>query len=385
MLTTYSDIVLHLQSYLGDRNAALSKSYCKRAAADALREIANIHSWTYYRQLGRFTTSASYSTGTVAYDHTGGTYERQLTLSDGTWPEWIQYGVVKIADIPYDVDERKSDTVVTLTRMTNPGADVASTAYSCYRDTYPAPVDFQSIERAVVLDRDVCLKYITPQEWVSGQRQFDLSGNVWYFTIMGDPNYQGAMSFRLCGAPDTAETIDFLYRRRPRTLRFHEVNTGTVTYSLPANVDIAGMGTNFNEFMVGSVIRLYDSTNSPTNEEGDYPAYIERTITEVVSTVHLRVDATIPGEYSGVKYMISDPIDIDKQTMLGAYKRTCEKLIENQRQGKNLASVQAGWLTEVQMAIAADKRYAGGGVAVGGSTGLESGLSLGDIGTVVFN
>lgn len=384
MLTTYSDIVLHLQAYLGDRNATLSKAYCKRAAADALREIANIHSWSYYRQLGRFTTAASYSTGTVVYDHTGGAFERMLTLSGGTWPEWIQYGVVKINDVPYDVDERKSDTVITLTRMTNPGADVASTSYSTYRDTYPAPVDFQSVETAVVLDRDVRLQYVTPQQWVAGQRQMDLSGNVWYFTIMGDPNYQGAMSFRLCGSPSTAETIDFLYRRRPRTLRYHEVNAGTVTVEADSQT-VSGSGTAFSGFMVGSVIRLYDTASGPTNEEGHYPAYVERTIIGVASTVSLTVDAEIPDAYTGVKYMISDPIDIDKQSMLGAYKRTCEKLVETQRQGKNLPAVQAAWMGEVQMAIAADKRYAGGGVARGGATGLEPGLGLGDIGTVVFD
>ncbi len=384
MLFTYSDIVSHLQSYLGDQNATRSKAYCKRAAADALRELANLHSWTYYRQLGRFSTVASYNTGTVVYDHTGGANERQLTLSDGTWPEWIEYGVVTISDVPYDVDTRISDTVVTLTRATNPGADVASTSYSCYRDTYPTPTDFQSVESAIVVGRQVKLMYLTPEKWADGQHLARLTGDVWYYTIMGDPNYQGAMSFRLCGPPNTAETVAVLYRRRPRELRFHEVNAGTVTYSLPANYDIAGLGTNFNEFMVGSVIRLYDATNYPTNEEGDYPAYIERTITEVVSTVHLRVDATIPDEYTAVKYVITDPIDIDKQTMLGAYKRTCEKLVENQRQGKNIGNVQATWLNEVKMAIAADKRFVGSGIAVGGPSGTECGLALGDIGTVVF-
>ena len=34
------------------------------------------------------TCSTAYLTGTVAYDHQGGTYDRLLTLTDGTWPAW---------------------------------------------------------------------------------------------------------------------------------------------------------------------------------------------------------------------------------------------------------------------------------------------------------
>jgi hypothetical protein len=279
---------------------------------------------------------------------------------------------VVIDTIPYEVYERKSDTVVVLSRSSNPGADVASTTYTCYRDTYPLPVDFVSIDQAICLQRTLELQYVTPRDWLTTQRWFRTPTNVWYYTIVGDQNYQSTMAMKLAGAPSSAETIDFLYKRRPRPLRFYEEKSGTVSYSLPANYDIAGVGTNFNEYMVGSVIRLYNSTHYPTNEEGDYPAYIERTITEVVSTVNLRVDATIPDEYSGVKYVITDPIDIDKQTMLSAYKRTVEKLVEHQRQGNNYDSIVNAWRMELVQAMAADKRYIGPAVA-GEGMGWSSG------------
>lgn len=373
MLTTYQDIGVHLLEYLKDTTRNTSKGFAKRAVADALREMANIHRWNYYRTVGRINTSASYSTGTVAYVHSGGSYPRQLTLSGGTFPLWIADGCVIIDTVPYDVSERKSDTVVTLTASSNPGADVASgTSYTAYRDTYPTPVDFVDVERVLVLDRDTELCYVSPQDWLGYQRYYSQPTNVWYYTIMGDPNYQGSLSFRLAGAPSTAETIDFIYRRRPRPLRYYEYNTGTVSVSADSATVTGSGGTVFSEFMVGSVIRFYDSTNYPTNEDGDYPAYVERTIINVSSTTVLTVDAEVPDAYTGVKYVISDPIDIDKQSMLNAFKRTAEKLVEQNRQGKNLPNVMEMWRQDIRMAIGADKRYAGIGVAGEGYTAASS-------------
>lgn len=384
MLTTYQDIVAHLMSYMRDNNATNARPFAKRAVADALREMANIHRWNYYRTVGRLSTSASYPTGTVAYTHTGGAYERQLTLSDGTFPLWIADGCVIIDTVPYDVSERKSDTVVTLSALSNPGADVASgTSYTAYRDTYPTPVDFVDIERVLVLDRDTELCYVSPSDWLSYQRYYSQPTNVWYYTIMGDPNYQGSMSFRLAGAPSSAETIDFIYRRRPRPLRYYEYNTGTVSVTADSATVTGSGGTVFSEFMVGSVIRFYDPTNYPTNEDGDYPAYVERTIINVSSTTVLTVDAVVPDTYTNVKYVISDPIDIDKQSMLNAFKRTAEKLIEQSRQGKNLASVVEMWRQDIRMAIGADKRYAGIAVAGQGQPPYSSG-NLGDDAIVEF-
>lgn len=358
MLYTFSDAVLHMQDYMGDFNEGRSERYAKRAATDALRELSNIHPWTYYKAVVPVTTVASYSTGTVAFDYTGGTYERQLTLTDGIFPLWIEDGCVIINTIPYEVDQRVSDTVVTLTRASNPGADVSSTTYVAYRDTYPLPVDFVSVDRALNLLRTFEMTYVTPKDWLSSQRWMRTPTNIWYYTILGDQNYQGGMAMKFAGAPSSVEVINILYRRRPRPLRYHEYKAGTVSVSAES-ATITGTGTVFSAFMIGSVIRLYDGTDYPTNEEGDTPAYVERIITDVSSGTVLTVDAEVPNAYTNVKYIITDPIDIDKQTMLGAYKRTCEKLIEQQRQGENFDSVAASWLTEVRMAMAADKRYTG--------------------------
>lgn len=79
----------------------------------------------------------TYSTGTVAYDHTGGANERQLTLSGGTWPTWAKLpGRVFINDDWYALNTRVSDTVVTLTSGDNPGSDIAAGASYFAEQTY---------------------------------------------------------------------------------------------------------------------------------------------------------------------------------------------------------------------------------------------------------
>ena len=114
---------------------------------------------------------------------------------------WIEDGSVIIDTIPYEVDTRVSDTICTLSRSSNPGADVASTTYSAYRDTYPLPVDFVSIDRALNLQRVFEMQYVTPKDWIATQRWLRTPSNVWYYTILGDQNYQGAMAMKFAGAP----------------------------------------------------------------------------------------------------------------------------------------------------------------------------------------
>jgi len=372
MLTTYSDIVQHLLDYgrsAGDGDVALR--FAKRAAADGLRELCNSHAWSFYRALGTFNTSAPYTTGTIVYDHTGGTYERMVTLTDGTWPEWAMFGSVIIGTSVYDVAERKSDTVLTLTSGNNPGDDVASTSYTLYRDAYPAPTDMVSVERMILTPIRVQLEYMTPKDWLDYRNTVIHPNQVTAFTVVGDLNYEGQMGFRLASAPSQAQKIDFVYRRRPRAMIVYSESTGTVTTSADSD-QITGTGTAFKASMVGSVIRFY-SGQTPTGEDGSYPAQYERVIRSVTSTTVLNLDDTLPETLSGAKYVISDSVDIDRQVMLNAYKRTCEMMLEQQRQGDNLDSVQALWRQTMNSALAADKRFTGGGVASGGMGSTSNG------------
>jgi len=60
---------------------------------------------------------------TITYDHTGGTYERMLTLSGTTWPAAAEHGYILISGTAYNVYRRISDTVLILDKEINPGSD----------------------------------------------------------------------------------------------------------------------------------------------------------------------------------------------------------------------------------------------------------------------
>jgi hypothetical protein len=77
------------------------------------------------------TDGGEYTTGTIVYDHAGGTPDRKVTLTGGTWPLWAASGVITISGVDYTVDARTSGTVITLESDSNPGEDITdATSYS---------------------------------------------------------------------------------------------------------------------------------------------------------------------------------------------------------------------------------------------------------------
>jgi hypothetical protein len=102
-----------------------------------------IHDWSFLMPITTLSINAPYTTGTIAYDHTGGSSERLVTLSGGTWPTWAESGMIEISGSDYPVESRLSDTLFTLDSSDNPGSDVAaSTSYNLHQDDYDLPDDF---------------------------------------------------------------------------------------------------------------------------------------------------------------------------------------------------------------------------------------------------
>ena len=140
-VVTYSDMLDYITALTDGGARTKDLRMHKEAILGAYKDVAMNNEWAYYMTEGRINLSSSYNTGTVVYDHTGGSSERILTLSGGTWPSWIQYGRVKIGDSTYPVDTKVSSTVVTLREDNNPGADVSSSSYTSYRSAYALPSD----------------------------------------------------------------------------------------------------------------------------------------------------------------------------------------------------------------------------------------------------
>ncbi len=98
----------------------------------------NSHSWSFLHPIGTLTTSAAYTTGTIAIA------SGVVTLTSGTFPSWAASGEITVSGSTYAVSTRDSATQVTLT---DTSVTVSSGAtYSLQRVVYDAPDNFGGFE-----------------------------------------------------------------------------------------------------------------------------------------------------------------------------------------------------------------------------------------------
>lgn len=330
-ITTYKDMIDHLVDYLGGSTSEETERYARRAIQAAYNEVATGHRWRYYLTRGRIVTAEPQTSSTITYDHTGGTYERMVTIASGTWPSWAAYGVLVISNVAYEVAERKSSTVITLAPSSNPGEDVAAgTSYTLYRDTYPLPIDFVEVGEIINVGTSQTIAIQSPQEWLSAQRSSVSTAQPAFCTISGDPNYFGIMALRLYPAPDDAYNLDFIYHRRPRQLNLAQYSTGSAS-TTSGLTTLTGSGTTFTSSMVGSLIRFgtQGGTDIPTGPGGTSPSTVERVLTGYTSGTSMTLDADPAATLTGVKFSVSDPVDIEEGAMLTFFLRECEKQLRD--------------------------------------------------------
>lgn len=326
---TFADAVEYLIDSSGSTNQTEERRKARLAVQDAYRDFALQDDWAYLTRRGQFIADAEQTSSTITYDHTGGTYEREVTLASGTWPTNARYGTLIIAGQHYLIEDRKSSTVVTLRHDSNPGADVAAgTSYTYYRAIYPVPLDFR--RGSDILDFDQSgrhIPYIAPDKWLQLLSVND-SPQDWVnaYTIRGVTDDYNTLAFELTPPPSAAATFDYTYHATPLPLQTFgtapEYSTGTISVS---STTVTGSGTTFASNMVGCVIRFPPSGTStvPTGNNGAYgndnPAFEYRIVTAVSNTTTLTIDQTVDGTYSGAKYTIGSPLDFDYHVMLDAF------------------------------------------------------------------
>lgn len=355
-LTTWDDVITHLVDWAGANPTQEAVRDAKRATMHALRDVSKAFNWSYYYSRGRLNLNAPYSTGTVEYDHTGGSYERVVTLSSGTWPSWAGDGMLLIDNVAYEVYSRKSDTEITLSANSNPGADVAAgESYTLYRDGYPLPSNFQSMGSIVIANNSRFLQLDHPNTFLDRQRIFHGVATPYSYAILGDPNYQNTMQVGFYPPPDAAYQLDFIFKRRPRPLSISSESAGKVSASSGGST-VTGSGTAFTSKMVGSVIRLGDATDVPTAKWGSHPFQEERVVVSVASATSLTVDSAWDDNHALVKYRVSDPFDIDVQTMLSAVLRCSELNMGYARTRQDREILAAAYDRELILAREADSR-----------------------------
>lgn len=299
----------------------------RMAVRNVYRDAPSAHAWSYLKRRGIIITSASYSTGTVAFDFTGGASERLVTLASGTWPSWARYGTLIIDSQPYKVESRVSDSLLTLDSVTNPGADVASgTSYTLYRSQYPLPNGFRRIGVVVDLSSSEELLYVPPDqvmEWHVGESGPSTPSTWTIRGLRGD--YVGQRAIEFQPPPTEAKTYHYLFANECRELGLPpETEDGTVTVS-SGSTTVTGTSTAFASGMVGAVMRFSPSTlNKPTNLAGSNPYTHQALISAYTSATAVTIDTAPSATLTAVKYTVSDPIDMDAGTMLTWFLKACE-------------------------------------------------------------
>lgn len=350
------DYVLDSHEIVSD---PLNRRRARAAVVMAYRNIVDSHDWNYFYRQRILNTVASYSTGTVVYDHTGGANERQLTLTTGTWPSWAAFGKVIISNVHYEVSTRVSDSIVTLTSNSNPGQDVASTTYQIYRSSYPLPSDFRRLAKIWDVTQQREVNYVNAIEQHTAVNIFyDVPADPWHYTIRADGKYYGSFSLMFGPPPSAIRQYDMLYKVAPRQLNFNnDYSSGTVSCS--ASTSVTGSSTTFPTGCSGSIIRFSSNNTPPTGIIGSYdgndnPFIAQAVISSRGSATALTLSEAITETLSGVGYTISDPLDLEEGSMLSAFLKMAEAEFASRAGRKDAAMKAAEARRALIMGIEAD-------------------------------
>ena len=364
---TYQDSIDHLVRYTGAGPSSVVLTDVMEAVGFAYRELYNAHTWTYYYKHGRINTVSPYTSGTIQYDVPSNTVT--LTTTDGTsFPEWSIYAYLRVGTAIYKVATNPTPTTLTLDAVLQPTEDLAAgTPYILYRDSYFLPTDFLAGDQGMYENCFGPLTYTHPREWLWTQRYIYQSGMPQAFTITGDPYWPMQLLIRLFPIPVDSRTLDYIYKRAPRQLIYSNVTAGNVTITAgTSNTSVANIGSAisssagvFTPSMVGSVVRVSSTTNIPTAPTAIYPAAYEDTIATVQSPGAAVLTNVSPFSYNTAVYIISDPIDVEQQSMSTAFFRACEMMIGMARIMKDKPDARAQYTEAVATAKEKDSRHFG--------------------------
>jgi len=325
----FTDVIDHLVDYMNAAGDEKNQRTARRCAIEAYDELVQAGDWSYFWQPYHLHLEASYSTGTVTYDHTGGSIERKLTLSSGTWPTNAVYYTIRIDGVDYTVEDRSSGTVLQLDANRNPGADVAAgTSYVAYRSSYTLPGDYRGMTFPSTPD-DWYSHYVHPSEWHGEQRLNTSSGDPTMWTVLGDENLVGSQAVHVWPYPSTAKSYALLYQRYGRKLLYtgyeadaYSSSTQTVSGTV-ATQDVTGSGTALAANMVGCVLRFGTSANVPDGDGGLKQYKEQRVIVSRTDGTTVTVDANLQNTHTNVKFRISSVVDL-RPTMIPAFLRGAE-------------------------------------------------------------
>lgn len=303
-MLTYQDIVEHLITSTSGGPQDAEQKDIRSAIQRAYNEVVWMRDWQYYHTTGRIIFSDSWQ-GTVTYTPA----TRTVTKSSGdAFPSDATRHCMRINNVVAKVATRTSDSVLVLdSTLYFPDTYTSAVSASLYRSVYPLPSDFRNLDAPIDEARWAGFRYVSQDTAMKMERAQDIQGPPSYWTVVKDPDGYG-YAVKVLGYPVDVETLDFTYRRTPRTLRLsgHESSSRAGTVSV-AGTTVTGSGTSFSSAMVGSYIRFGTASAHPDTLGSMNPWQAEAKIAAVASATSMTIDTS--STYSGVKYVITDPVD----------------------------------------------------------------------------
>ena len=304
-MLTYQDCVEHLitSSFGGPQDA--EQRDIRTAVQRAYQEVAWIRDWEFYHTHGRIIFNDDWI-GSVTYSSA----TRTLTKVTGDdFPLDATRFHLRIGDIVCRIQSRTSDTVLVLDSTLKLSDDIDEAVEArLYRSIYPLPADFRNIDPPIDESSWTGFQYVSQDHAMKMERADDIAGPPAYWTVRKDPDSLG-YAIQVLGYPIRVEALDFTYRRSPRPMRLsgHESTSRAGTISI-SGATVTGSGTSFSSDMVGSVLRVGTAANHPDSFGSMSPFAAEARITAVSNTSTASIDTALT--YSGVKYVITDPVDM---------------------------------------------------------------------------
>jgi hypothetical protein len=354
----YQDAVDHLCDFAGGNAMDAEQRLVRKAVQAAYQRFVNERNWQYLFTHGRVNLQAAYETGTLDFDYTGGVYDRLVTFStalSSTVQGWAKYGRIRINDVVYEVDDYKSSTTVTLSQSHTPLADLDDETFTLYRNVYPMPSDFRRLKEPTA-ENSWYSYYVPPEYWLYKERHFSSAGSPYQFTILPDPDNSGGYAIVVDPYPSAAETLDFIYQRFARRLKYSgyesATRTGTITAS-NGSTTVTGSGTSWTTDMAGAYMRFIDNTTVPDGLGGLNPYLEERKIRSVTNTTTLILDAPVENGYTAKAFCISDPVDVPTP-MWDTFLRCIEWQYAITGRVQGVAGYQQGYFESLRHAFECD-------------------------------
>jgi hypothetical protein len=304
-MLTYYDAVEHLitSSFGGPQDA--EQTDIRTAIQRAYSELSTLRDWNYYQTHGRIRFAINWL-GTVTYTQSTRYFD---LVSGDAFPANAALCRMRLDNTVTKIASRVSNTRLQCDSILTPTTDLVNpTAATLYQDTFPLPSDFRSLDSPIDHVAWTRFIYATPDQAMKLENANNLAGPPHAWTVIKDPSGTG-WAIKVVGYPVANSNLDFTYRRLPRRLRIsgHEASSrqGTVTIS---GTTVTGSGTAFTSAMVGSVLRVGTSSESPGSDGSLTPYQGEAVIASVASATSCTLATSLTA--SAAKYIVTDIVDM---------------------------------------------------------------------------